>query len=218
MERIQLSAMPREVIGKQVKHLRDANLIPGVIYGHGFEPLPVQFAARDLELVLQRAGTSTLLNIEVAGTSQPYTVIVRDVQRHPLKRYVTHVDMQALNMAETVRVAIPVVLSGESPAVRDLHGMLLHLITEVEVEGLPSALIPAIEVNVSGLTELGAALTVGALAIPEGLKILTPAEEIVVQVSMPEEEEEEEVKAAVEPAAPAEVEVVRKRKAEEVEE
>jgi len=218
MERIQLSAMPREVIGKQVKHLRDANLIPGVIYGHGFEPLPVQFAARELELVLQRAGTSTLLNIEVAGTSQPYTVIVRDVQRHPLKRYVTHVDMQALNMAETVRVAIPVVLSGDSPAVRDLHGMLLHLITEVEVEGLPSALIPAIEVNVSGLTELGAALTVGALAIPEGLKILTPAEEIVVQVSMPEEEEEEEVKAAVEPAAPAEVEVVRKRKAEEVEE
>lgn len=218
MERIQLSAMPREVIGKQVKHLRDANLIPGVIYGHGFEPLPVQFAARDLELVLQRAGTSTLLNIEVAGTSQPYTVIVRDVQRHPLKRYVTHVDMQALNMAETVRVAIPVVLSGDSPAVRDLHGMLLHLITEVEVEGLPSALIPAIEVNVSGLTELGAALTVGALAIPEGLKILTPAEEIVVQVSMPEEEEEEEVKVAVEPAAPAEVEVVRKRKAEEVEE
>jgi len=218
MERIQLSAMPREVIGKQVKHLRDANLIPGVIYGHGFEPLPVQFAARDLELVLQRAGTSTLLNIEIAGRPQPYTVIVRDVQRHPLKRYVTHVDMQALNMAEMVRVAIPVVLSGESPAVRDLHGMLLHLITEVEVEGLPSALIPAIEVNVSGLTELGAALTVGALAIPEGLKILTPAEEIVVQVSMPEEEEEEEVKVAVEPAAPAEVEVVRKRKAEEVEE
>ncbi|HPD40232.1 MAG TPA: 50S ribosomal protein L25 [Anaerolineae bacterium] len=216
MERIQLSAMPREVIGKQVKHLRDANLIPGVIYGHGFEPLPVQFAARELELVLQRAGTSTLLNIEVAGTSQPYTVIVRDVQRHPLKRYVTHVDMQALNMAETVRVAIPVVLSGESPAVRDLHGMLLHLITEVEVEGLPSALIPAIEVSVSDLTELGAALTVGALAIPEGLKILTPAEEIVVQVSMPEEEEE--VKVAAEPAAPAEVEVVRKRKAEEVEE
>jgi len=217
MERIQLSAMPREVIGKQVKHLRDANLIPGVIYGHGFEPLPVQFAARELELVLQRAGTSTLLNIEVAGNPQPYTVIVRDVQRHPLKRYVTHVDMQALNMAETVRVAIPVVLSGESPAVRDLHGMLLHLITEVEVEGLPSALIPAIEVSVSDLTELGAALTVGALAIPEGLKILTPAEEIVVQVSMPEEEEEE-VKVAAEPAAPAEVEVVRKRKAEEVEE
>lgn len=217
MERIQLSAMPREVIGKQVKHLRDANLIPGVIYGHGFEPLPVQFAARELELVLQRAGTSTLLNIEVAGNPQPYTVIVRDVQRHPLKRYVTHVDMQALNMAETVRVAIPVVLSGESPAVRDLHGMLLHLITEVEVEGLPSALIPAIEVSVSDLTELGAALTVGALAIPEGLKILTPAEEIVVQVSVPEEEEEE-VKVAAEPAAPAEVEVVRKRKAEEVEE
>lgn len=217
MERIQLSAMPREVIGKQVKHLRDANLIPGVIYGHGFEPLPVQFAARELELVLQRAGTSTLLNIEVAGNPQPYTVIVRDVQRHPLKRYVTHVDMQALNMAETVRVAIPVVLSGESPAVRDLHGMLLHLITEVEVEGLPSALIPAIEVSVSDLTELGAALTVGALAIPEGLKILTPAEEIVVQVSMPEEEEEE-VKVAAEPAAPAEVEVVRKRKAEEIEE
>ncbi len=212
MERIQLSAMPRTVVGKQVKQLRNQNLTPGVIYGHGFDPLPVQFASRELETALARVGSSTLLNIEVVGVSQPYTVIVRDVQRHLLKRFVTHVDMQALNMTETVRVPVSLVLVGESPAVRDLHGMLLHIITEVEVECLPSALIPAIEIDVSGMTELGAALAVGDLVVPEGIQILTPADEIVVQVSLPEEEEEEA--AAVAPVA--EVEVVRKRKVEEV--
>lgn len=213
MERIQLSASPRTVIGKQVKQLRREALTPGVIYGHGFEPLAVQFASRELEAALMRAGTSTLLYVDVAGVAQPYTVIVRDLQRHPLKRYVTHVDMQALNMSETVRVPVSLVLVGESPAVRDLHGMLLHIITEVEVECLPSALIPAIEVDVSGMKELGAVLTVGDLAVPEGVEILTPADEIVVQVSEPEAEDLE----AQTVAPAAEVEVVRKRKAEEAE-
>lgn len=213
MERIQLSASPRTVIGKQVKQLRREALTPGVIYGHGFEPLAVQFAARELETALVRAGTSTLLYVDVAGVAQPYTVIVRDFQRHPLKRNVTHVDMQALNMSETVRLPVALVLVGESPAVRDLHGMLLHIITEVEIECLPSALIPAIEVDVSGMQELGAVLTVGDLAVPEGVEILTPADEIVAQVTKPEEEDLEPQ--AVAPAA--EVEVVRKRKAEEVE-
>jgi len=215
MERIQLSATPRTVVGKQVKQLREKALTPGVIYGHGFEPVPVQFGTRELEAALLRAGSSTLLNIEVAGIAQPYTVIVRDVQRHTLKRFVTHVDMQALSMTETVRVPVSLVLVGESPAVRDLHGMLLQVINEVEIECLPSALVPSIEIDVSGMVELGSALTVGDLVIPQGIKILTPADEVVAQVSMPEEEEEEVVAAVV--AAPvAEVEVVRKRKVEEV--
>ncbi|MDX9956478.1 MAG: 50S ribosomal protein L25 [Anaerolineae bacterium] len=213
MERIQLSATPRTVIGKQVKHLREEALTPGVIYGHGFEPVPVQFGTRELETALLRAGSSTLLNIEVAGTPQPYTVIVRDVQRHTLKRYVTHVDMQALSMTETVRVPVSLVLVGESPAVRDLHGMLLQVLNEVEIECLPSALVPSIEIDVTGMVELGSALTVGDLVVPQGIKILTLADEVVVQVSMPEEEEEE----VAEVVAPvAEVEVVRKRKEEEV--
>lgn len=218
MERIQLSAMPRTVVGKQVKRLRSENLTPGVIYGHGFESLAVQFATRELETALTRAGSSTLLDVDVAGVPQPYTVIVRDMQRHVLKRFVTHVDMQALNMTETVRVQVALVLVGESPAVRDLFGMLLQVLTEVEIECLPAALIPAIEIDVSGMTELGDALTVGDLVVPEGIEILTSADEVVVQVSMPEEEEEEEEAAPVVTLLPtAEVEVVRKRKAEEVE-
>lgn len=213
MERIQLSATPRTVIGKKVKNLRLENLTPGVIYGHTIEPLSVQFAARELDAALLRAGSSTLLNIEVAGIPQPYTVIVRDVQRHTLKRYVTHVDMQALSMTETVRVPVSLVLVGESPAVRDLNGMLLQVINEVEIECLPSALVPSIEIDVTGMAELGASLTVGDLVVPQGIKILTSADEVVAQVSMPEEEEEE---VAVAAAPVAEVEVVRKRKEEEV--
>lgn len=214
MEQIQLSAVPRTVVGKQVKQLRRENFTPGVIYGHGIEPLAVQFVTRELELALAHAGTSTLLNVQVAGQAQPYTVIVRALQRHPIKRFVMHVDMQALQMNEKVRVPVPVVLVGESAAVAERRGVLLHLLNEVEVECLPVDLVPAIEVDVTGLTELGAALTVGDLVAPPGIEILTPADEIVAQLSAAEEEEEFESAPAVDASA---VEVVRKRKVEEVE-
>lgn len=207
MEALELRAMPREIIGgKQVKALRRENVVPGVIYGHGFDPIAVQFNSREIEKAISQAGTSSTVQVYVEGIHDPYLAIFRDVQYHITKRNVVHLDLQALNLKETVRVPVSVVLIGESPAVKDFGGILLHVLTELEIEALPTALVPSIDVDVSVLTEIGQSITVGDIVPPSGVKILNAPHEFVAQIIYAEEEQEEAV--AVEQS---EVEVIRRR-------
>ncbi len=215
MKQLELNATPRTVIGKQVNALKREGLIPGILYGYGVNPIPVQFEAREAERVAHQAGSSTLVQVHVEGTPVPYTTIIRDLQRDPIKRNLRHLDLQVLNLAEKIRLPIQIILVGESPAVKNFGGLLLHLLDEVEVECLPTALVPAIEVNISGLKELGQAIFVRDLVLPPGLTVLTDADEMVAQVTAAEAEE---VIAEVTTEAAAEVEVIRKKKEEEVEE
>lgn len=213
METLELRAIPRDIVGgKQVKALRREDVVPGIIYGHGFEPVAVQFNSREVEKAISQAGTSSTVQVFVEGIHDPYLAIFRDVQYHTLKRNVIHLDLQALNLKETVRVPVSVILTGEAPAVKDFGGILLQILNELEIEALPTALVPSIEVNVSGLTEIGQSITVGDIVPPAGVKILNAAHEFVAQV-MYAEEEQEEVAAVVEPQA--EVEVIRRRPATE---
>jgi len=213
METLELRAIPRDIVGgKQVKALRREDVVPGIIYGHGFEPVAVQFNSREVEKAISQAGTSSTVQVFVEGIHDPYLAIFRDVQYHTLKRNVIHLDLQALNLKETVRVPVSVILTGEAPAVKDFGGILLQILNELEIEALPTALVPSIEVNVSGLTEIGQSITVGDIVPPAGVKILNAAHEFVAQV-MYAEEEQEEVAAVVEPQA--EVEVIRRRPAAE---
>ncbi|HOT91770.1 MAG TPA: 50S ribosomal protein L25 [Anaerolineae bacterium] len=212
METLELRATPRTVVGKQVNALRREGIVPGVIYGHGIEPIPVQFNSREVEKAISKAGTSSTIQVYVEGTQEPYLAIFRDVQYHTLKRNVIHLDLQALNVREVVRVPVSVDLVGESPAVKDFGGVLLHILNELEIKALPTALVPAIEVDISKLTAIGQSITVGDITPPPGVTILNAPNDIVVQVIYAEEEEEKEAATA---PAPAEVEVIRKRPAAE---
>lgn len=215
MKQLELNATPRTVIGKQVNALKREGLVPGILYGYGIDPIPLQFEAREAERVTYQAGSSTLVQVHVAGTPTPYTTIIRDLQRDPIKRNLRHLDLQVLNLAEKIRLPIQIVLVGESPAVKNFGGLLLHLLNEVDVECLPTALVPAIEVNLSDLKELGQAIFVRDLVLPPGLTVLTDAGEMVAQVTAAEAEE---VIAEVTTEAAPEVELIRKKKEEEVEE
>jgi len=106
METLELRATPRTVVGKQVNALRREGIVPGVIYGHGIEPIPVQFNSREVEKAISKAGTSSTIQVYVEGTQEPYLAIFRDVQYHTLKRNVIHLDLQALNVREVVRVPV----------------------------------------------------------------------------------------------------------------
>jgi len=194
MEAIQLNAEPRTLIGKQVKLLRHQDIIPGVIYGrHMDKPIAVQFDYRELLAVLRQAGSSAAVMVQVKGESEPYLVIFRDVQHHPIRRDVRHVDLQALSLEETVRVPVSITLVGDAPAVEEGDGVLMQLMTELEIEALPTALIGTIEIDLSGLTEIGNSITVGDITPPEGVTILSPHDETIVQIThMAEEEVEEE--------------------------
>ena len=194
MKAIELRAQPRTLIGKKVKLLRHQEIVPGVVYGRHIEPVAVQFDARELMSALHQAGTSAAVQLDLEGIDEPYLAIFRDIQHHPIRRDVSHVDLQALSLDETVRVRVNVVVVGTAPATIEGDGVLIQQLTELEIEALPTALIAVIEVNVSGLVEVGDTITVGDIAVPEGVTILTPANETIVQITyMAEEELEEEV-------------------------
>lgn len=208
MERIELSVQRRSVVGKQVRRLRREGLVPAVIYGHGVEPVSIQIDRRELRRALDRAGLSHLIALHLDDGETPRMALIREVQRDALSGEILHVDFLQVQMAEKLRTTISIHLVGESPAVKQLGGMLLQGVTEVEVECLPDNLVDTIEVDISSLTELGEELTVADLPIPEGIEVLSDPQEMVVRVMAASEEEEAQ-------AAPAEVEVVRRARREE---
>jgi len=211
METLELRATPREIVGgNRVKALRREDIVPGIIYGHGIDPIAVQFDSREVEKAISEAGTSSTIQIYVEGVPDPYLAIFRDVQYHVIKRNVIHLDLQALSLKETVRVPVTVVLTGESPDIEEAGGVLLQILNELEIEALPTALVPSIEIDVSELTEIGQSITVGDIAPPPGVTILNAPHEIIAQVIYTEEEEEE-----VEVMEPGEVEVIGRGVAEE---
>jgi large subunit ribosomal protein L25 len=191
--------MTRELTGKKVKRLRNAGMVPGVIYGSDVEAIPLKFEQREIEKVVNRAGSSSLIRVSVEGEDEPFMAIVRDVQRDIFKQFLTHVDLQALNMQETVQLPISVSLIGEAPGVEEMGGVLIQQIYEIEVECLPSDLIPSIDVDISGLEEIGDAIIVGDLDIPDTIEVFADPDDVVVQITFIEEEtiEEEEPVGAV---------------------
>lgn len=212
MDQLILEAEPRTIKGKQVNQLRRQGLVPGVVYGKAVAPMHVQVPRRPLELVLEKAGESTLISLQIAGQKEPLPVLVRDQQRDFLTQAITHVDFYAVVMTETIRVHIPLVLEGEPPVLEQYQGVLLQQKEEVEVECLPKDLVPHITVDVRMLKTFDDAIYVKDLVLPEGIQVLDDPEDMVATVS-PVAEEVPEAEAA--PEEPGEVEVIKKGKKEE---
>ena len=213
-QQFELVAEKRVVIGKQVHQLRRQKQVPGVMYGRGFDPVPLQFDARSLRQVVSQVSSSQLVNINVEGWGQPEVALVRDIQRDPIRGTLLHVDFYRVSMTERITVEIPLELVGVSPVVERNEGILLQALSAVEVECLPGDLVDSIPVDISDLLAVDQALYVRDLAIPAGLEILTDLSEMIARVvRLQEEKLEEEV---VAPAA--EVEVITEAKPEEEEE
>jgi large subunit ribosomal protein L25 len=212
--RVELTAHKRTVQGKQVKQLRREGWIPGVMYGHDFDAVPLQFEARSLKHLLSRVGGSQLINIKIEGQKKPEAALVREVQRDPVRHNLLHVDFYHVKMTERLTAEIPLEMVGESPVVEQKEGILLQDLSSIEVECLPGDLVDAIEVDLSDLVELDQALYVRDLAVPAGIDVLTDPDEMIVHlVRLVEEEivEEEELLMPV----TEEVEVITEAKEEE---
>ena len=206
---VNLDAEPRKIVGKQVRQLRRQGLVPANIYGASQASTPVQLGEKLVFTRVSRASRSTLYSLALDGSKQ--TVIVKEIQRHPTSGQVLHVDFQRVNMAEKLRVAVPLHFVGEPPAVKQLKGTLLNNLTAIEVEALPGDLPSGIEVDLSGLETFEDALHVSALVLPPNVEVITPPDELVSRVSPPAVETEVEAAPAeeaaegeAEPAAEAE--------------
>jgi large subunit ribosomal protein L25 len=186
-----VAAKPRTIFGKKVRFLRREGWVPANVYGNGLESKAIQVNTRETEHLLTHVPRNALLSLELDGS--PVTVLVKSVMRKPTTGEIYHVDFYQVSMTHTLRMAVPLVLSGEAPAVRQYDATILHALDRVEVECLPGDLPTQITVDIERLAEIDDAILVRDLQIPAKVTILTPEDELVVKALAPTVEREEEV-------------------------
>jgi large subunit ribosomal protein L25 len=211
MPEYKLAAENRSDAGKgAARRLRATGRVPAVLYGHGTKPQHLSVDARQFGQALRTdAGVNVLISLEVGRDN--HLALAKEIQRHPVKGHLIHVDFIQVRRGEKVHVQVPVHLVGEAPGVRE-GGIADQDLYQLNVEAEVTAVPEAVEADVSGLG-IGDVLRVGDLKAPEGAVILDDAEASVVSVVAPavepepeeaEEAEEGEVAAEGAEAATAE--------------
>jgi len=208
-----LSAESRSETGKGVaRKLRAAGRVPGVVYGHGREPQSLSLNARELEKLLGSiAAGSTVVELSLGNATT--NTLIREVQRHPFKKQILHVDFMELVAGEKVIVDIPLVFVGTPEGVRTGGGLLEQILHSIEINVDPSSIPNHVDVDVSQMI-MGHSLHVRDLKLPEGVEVLTDEDATVCAVIAPRAVVEEAAATEAE-GAPAEPELIRKPKEEE---
>ena len=188
MKNPQLTAEKRTVLGKQVKKLRREGILPANIYGKELSSVAVQVKYSDFEPVFKEVGETGLVDIVLDGEKRP--VLIKNLQMNYRTYTPLHVDFYQVNLKEKVKSMVPVVIVGEPKAVSEKLGVLLTPLSELEVEALPAELPDNIEVDVAKLANLDEQITVGDLKAPNGVTILTEAEQVIARIGEMMKEEE----------------------------
>jgi large subunit ribosomal protein L25 len=200
MEQIELKAEPRTLIGRHVRRLRAQGYVPAILYGSHVAATPIQIDGKTLERTLTRA-SGKLISLQI-GSDMAVLTLAREIQRDSIRHHVLHIDFYQVVMTEKITAEVPLVFTGEAPAVAEQGGILVHGLNTVEVECLPGDLPPAIEVDLSGLAEFNAMVTVADLPVPSSVTILSDPDSVIARIEQPRMVEEAvgEVAVSAEPA------------------
>lgn len=151
------------------RRLRRGGSIPGVVYGEGVAPLPVAVNAKDFRTAVSGdQGLNSLINLEADG--QSYTVMAREIQRHPVRGTVAHVDFHVVDPNRAVVAEVPLHVIGDAVEVRHADWEVDQQMFNIEVKARPDQIPNFIEVDISALT-VGAAIRVSDLVLPEGVEV-----------------------------------------------
>ena len=169
------------------------NEIGAIIYGSGLENILLKMNSVEFVKIFEEAGESNLIDLEVEGKGN-FKVLIKEVQRDPVKDFVIHVDFYKVDMNKEITTEIPLLFIGESLAVKTLGALLVKNMDEIKVECLPSDLTDHIEVDISVLNEIGDSIKIKDIKLPKGFKLLENEEDVIVSVM--EQTKEEEVVAS----------------------
>src|SRR5512134_589998 len=179
--RATLAAEERQITGKKVATLRRAGRLPAVVYGHGIESANVSVDTHEFEQLRRHAGPNALVDLSIDG-KKARPVLVHAVQVHPVNRRPLHADLFLVRMTEELTVDVPLVATGESLAVTQLNGTLLHPTESVRIKALPDHLPQSIEYSIDSLVDFDATINVRDLTIPDDVTLLTDPDEIIAKV------------------------------------
>jgi large subunit ribosomal protein L25 len=213
-ERISVAAEQRTIVGKKASQLRRSGFIPAVIYGQG-NNVHIQIENLSLRRVLRTAGSTQLIEVNIDGGGKR-TVLAREIQSHPTRGDLLHVDFYEVNMKEKIVVEAALIAGGEAAPVADGLGSTPLLLHSVQIECLPDNLISEIEVDLSKIETPEDVIYIKDLVVPDDVTILDDPDEVVARFEylQLEEEEEEEEESFLESAA-EDVEVIAKGKKDE---
>jgi large subunit ribosomal protein L25 len=179
-ETVLLAESGRTTGSASARRLRTEDRIPGVVYGHGMDPLSVSVVRRDLRIALSgAAGLNTILDLTVDG--EVYPTLVKDIQRHPVKRNVQHIDFIQVNLNEEVTVAVPVRLVGEAKDVEAEGGLVDLTMNELEVVTTPRNIPDEIVIDVSDM-DMDSTIRVSDIPLPAGVTAAADPEFPVVTI------------------------------------
>ncbi len=182
------------------RRLRHSGRVPAVVYGHGMAPISVSVVGRDLRTALSAHGLNQVLTLKLETAS--HLVLARQLQRHPVRHTVSHVDFQVVRSDEIVTAEVPLVIVGTALQVEQERGILEHPMSTLSIRSTPGSIPQSITVDISGL-EIGGSIRVRDLQLPEGVTTEIDPDEAVVIAALPRAEVEP-VEAGVEGEAGAE--------------
>lgn len=184
----QLTAQKREIVGSRVKTLRRQNITPAVVYSKTVTSTPIQVQTREFVKLYKQAGGTEVIDLMLDGKKIP--VLIHNIDLHPYKRTLRHVDFLAVNLKEKMKAMVPVSVTGDAPGVKELGAVLSVLVDEIEVEALPDNIPEEIVVDVSALITFDDAIRISDLAKSKEYKITEDEDMLVANLTQQSEEEE----------------------------
>jgi len=185
---IQLAATKRD-LEKKADAYRAEGLIPAVCYGSGKENTSIQLEYQVFRKAYIKAGDNTIIELDIEGEKHP--VLVHEIQFHPVKGTIQHVDFLFVDMTKKVDTNVPVVIFGESPVVKNMAGVISQPLTELNVRCLPGDIPHEFKLDISPIEDFHTVLHVSDLDIPENVEVLDSMDLMVVTITQPRKEEVE---------------------------
>ncbi len=207
MKDLTLQVSNRDILGKKTRFLRREGITPVHLFGHNLNSLALQCDTVQLQQLIAQAGMTKLINLEIENEKQPKSVFIREIQRQPSTGALVHVDFYQIRKSEKIKIEVPIVLTGEAPAMKLKGRSLMQTLNSLSIECLPDKIPPQVEVDLSSLEEADQAIHVRDITIGSGITINTDPDQLVVKITeavaekVVEEvvtEEVEEVKAEAE--------------------
>jgi large subunit ribosomal protein L25 len=187
MSTVLVAETGRSTGSPNARRMRREDHIPGIVYGQGMEPIKVSVVRRDLRVALSGpAGVNTVLDLTVDG--KVYPAIVKEMQRHPVRRTVSHVDFLQVNLNEEIVIAVPVRLEGEAKAVISEGGLVDPAVDTIDVRTTPRNIPDEIVVDVTDMT-MDTVITLGEISLPAGVTAIADPDTAIVTVLVTRGEE-----------------------------
>lgn len=178
--KISLEAKKRTLFGRKVKKLRAKNLIPANIFGKKIKSHAVEILQDKFIAVYREVGETGLINLVLDSVILP--VLVKNVQVHPVTEKIIHVDFYQVDLKEKVTADVPIILVGKAGAVEQKLGVVLELLSEIEIEALPNDIPKNITVDITKLAKVGDLITVADIKLPSGVTSLADGKQEIVKI------------------------------------